>query len=129
MPATTLQAAAGVAALVASLNATVFQLPAVTFTGPPGQLTGEPTAEVSFRRTGPLLEATLPDGLPADSINEDGPTVVVTTRKPSAAVTQLVAWAGGLGGELEDLAVERQGLEDVYLDLLTNLNNTEETSS
>ena len=35
---------------------------------------------------------------------------------------------GGLGGEW-DLAVERRGLEDVYLDLLTNLNNTEETSS
>ena len=101
----------------------------IVATGPPGQLTGEPTAEVSFRRTGPLLEATLPEGLPADSITEDGPIVVVTTQKPSAAVTQLVAWAGGLGGELEDLAVERRGLEDVYLDLLTNLNNAEETSS
>jgi ABC-2 type transport system ATP-binding protein len=101
----------------------------IVASGPPGQLAGAPAAEISFRRTGPLRDAALPDDLPAESIIDDGAFVVVTAEKPSAVVTQLVTWAGGLGGELEDLAVERRGLEDVYLDLLTGLNNAEETSS
>lgn len=101
----------------------------IVASGPPGELAGAPTTEVSFRRTGPLLSASLPDDIETNSIVDDGARVVITTENPTAVVTRLVAWAGEAGGELDDLSVERQGLEEVYLDLLTRLNHEGGTSS
>jgi ABC-2 type transport system ATP-binding protein len=100
----------------------------VVATGHPSQLGGPHTAQITFRRNGPLRNAPLPQGIPASSVTDTGSLISITSDNPATTVTQLVAWATALGGELADLTIERCGLEQVYLDLLTSLNQPEEST-
>ena len=87
--------------------------------GAPEQLVGAQQSHVSFRLTGPLTTAPLPDGVPG-IVTRDGDRLEVTTQNPTDTVTRFVGWATNFGGSLADLDVEKRGLEQVYLDLLTN---------
>ncbi len=87
--------------------------------GAPEQLIGAQQSHVSFRLTGPLTTAPLPDGVPG-IVSRDGDRIVVATQHPTDTVTRCVGWAASFGGSLADLEVEKRGLEQVYLDLLTN---------
>ncbi|MDH4308717.1 MAG: ABC transporter ATP-binding protein, partial [Acidimicrobiia bacterium] len=93
--------------------------------GSPRQLTGAQQSRVSFRLSGPAATASLPEGVPG-LITRDGDLIEVTTTNPTDTVTRFVGWATERGGSLTDLNVEKHGLEQVYLDLLTN--TREETS-
>ena len=98
----------------------------IVTTGRPEEITGTTQSMVSFRPTGALATATLPDGLPATSVSKSNGRTVLTTADPTALVTALVAWAAATpGGELQDLQIERRDLEQAYLDLLTNLDPKE----
>ena len=101
----------------------------IVTTGRPEEITGTTQSMVSFRPTGALATATLPDGLPASSVSKSNGRTVLTTADPTALVTALVAWAAATpGGELQDLQIERRDLEQAYLDLLTNLDPKEDSA-
>ncbi|MDH3299437.1 MAG: ABC transporter ATP-binding protein [Acidimicrobiia bacterium] len=87
--------------------------------GTPGDLIGSQQSHVSFRLVAPLDAAQLPQNI-ADLASRDGDRIHVSTTDPTAMVTRLVAWASEHGGELAGLEIEKRGLEQVYLDLLSD---------
>ena len=71
---------------------------------------------ISFRMPSGLDSSDLPDlGLERRTA---GSMVEVRTDTPTADVAALATWAAGRGVELEALALARPSLEDVYLDLV-----------
>ena len=83
--------------------------------GTPESLGGRSTAAtvVSFRLDGSNL-----DGFPVgDAAMTDEGRVTIRTQTPTRTVHDVTGWAVGRGIELEDLAITRPSLEDVYLEL------------
>ncbi len=88
--------------------------------GPPSTLGGRENrpAMVSFRRSGPLAEAPLPEGLGPHDVDEHG-LVTVTTPNPTELVGMLSAWAKQFGApELPALGIRRPTLEEIYLEMI-----------
>lgn len=81
-------------------------------------------ARVTFTLAGQLAGQPLPElGAPADL---DGARVAITTAHPTATVAALARWAESLGEpELPGLAVSRPSLEDVYLAMVGEAENTD----
>lgn len=92
--------------------------------GTPGDLIGAQQSHVSFRLLPPLNEAPLPQDI-AGLMSREGDKIEVTTNDPTGTVTRLVAWATAHGGELAGLEIEKRGLEQVYLDLLSDMREEE----
>ncbi len=83
--------------------------------GKPGDLIG-PTGEtrIAFRSAQP--PSALPPELRSAAVLEDG-RVIIETREPTRTLHLLTSWAIERGIELEEIAVSRRSLEDVYLAL------------
>jgi ABC-2 type transport system ATP-binding protein len=82
--------------------------------GTPDSLGRDDASLVTFRVPPGLDPAALP--LP-DGADHDGRAVAFRTTAPTRDLAPLLSWAAVRGAELEDLAVSRPSLEDVYLQL------------
>jgi ABC-2 type transport system ATP-binding protein len=84
--------------------------------GPPAELiAADREAEVRFRVPQGHTAADLP--LPREAVAVANGVVAFTTQTPTATLAPVLSWATERGLELEDLAVLRPTLEDVYLEL------------
>lgn len=91
----------------------------IVATGPPAELiAADREAEVSFRVPAGFAAADL--SLPAAAAAAGNGSGAFTTASPTATLAPVLAWAAERGLELEELAVRRATLEDVYLDLTAN---------
>src|SRR4051812_17385775 len=90
--------------------------------GPPDSIGGRADADAQIRFQMP--PGTSPDDLPLPvEVNADG-LVVVTTSTPTAALHELTTWALANGGELGQLSVARPSLDDIYLALTADSDET-----
>ena len=83
--------------------------------GPPQSLTHEASATTVRFRVPP--DTATPPPVPADARLEDG-AYSVDTEEPTRVLFELTRWATEQGVELQELAVTRPTLEDVYLRLV-----------
>ena len=89
-----------------------------------GRIVAEGTPETLGGRDGggAVIRFSLPEGagvadLPFQGARIKGTTVEVDTKSPTRALYDLTSWAVDRGLELDQLAVDRPSLEDVYLEL------------
>ncbi len=76
-------------------------------------------ARVEVRCERPLPPVDVPRWSDADAahVADDRLTIVVSTRKPTRTLVELVRWIDQLGIELADVQLRRPSLEDVFIEL------------
>jgi ABC-2 type transport system ATP-binding protein len=83
--------------------------------GSPAELiASEPASTIRFRMSS---AQELPGAIALDASSEDGVTVI-RTAAPTKTLYEVLSWARERNIELEDLALSRPSLEDVYLKLV-----------
>jgi ABC-2 type transport system ATP-binding protein len=90
--------------------------------GPPESIGGraDAAAEIRFQLPPNVTVEQLPVAATATG---DG-SVLVTTPTPTEALRVLTSWATGHGGELAQLTVTRPSLDDIYVALTSNVDET-----
>ncbi len=92
--------------------------------GTPAELVQQAGAMTIRFRVDPKL-GSLPAGLGAEATDDNG-RYMLTTDTPTHGLHQLTSWAVAQGIELEELLVERQSLEDVFVELVHTLEMEQE---
>ena len=92
--------------------------------GTPAELVQQAGAMTIRFRVDPRL-GSLPAGLGAEATDDKG-RYMLTTDTPTHGLHQLTSWAVAQGIELEELLVERQSLEDVFVELVHTLEMEQE---
>ena len=92
--------------------------------GTPAELVQQAGAMTIRFRVDPRL-GSLPAGIGAEATDDNG-RYMLTTDTPTHGLHQLTSWAVAQGIELEELLVERQSLEDVFVELVHTLEMEQE---
>ncbi len=92
--------------------------------GTPAELVQQAGAMTIRFRVDPRL-GSVPAGLGVEATDDKG-RYMLTTDTPTHGLHQLTSWAVAQGIELEELLVERQSLEDVFVELVHTLEMEQE---